>query len=111
MVERFKQNTFPQVVTELPMGECWMVVEDWSYQTEADERSKHHPGHGYPATNYKFAKVTRVFYTEKDFKEHMESLLLKNEAYGVHVRGFHCFGIDTTLEKSVAFRDSSREQG
>jgi hypothetical protein len=57
-----------QRIDDLPDGEFYAIVQNNSVHIPADERSKTHPGHGYPASTEYFLGM-RIFSKEDLIEE------------------------------------------
>lgn len=50
-------NTNPKTVSELPNESFFAIITESSEYVEGDERSKTHPGHGYPAYTLRYLNM------------------------------------------------------
>ena len=58
-------------VNDIPEGEYWVIVKNQSVTIPGDERSRTHPGHGYPEHTEHYLSMT-VYETKKVMLAEME---------------------------------------
>jgi hypothetical protein len=58
---------------DIPAVEHWAIFEGSSITTEADERSKTNPGHGYPASTERFVTY-RAYLDQAEFEAEVRDL-------------------------------------
>ena len=69
-----------QSIDEVPKGEHWVILTDNSHYTPADERSKTHPGHGYPAST-SYYMDHEVFTSRDDWESVIKSMTKNNKKF------------------------------
>lgn len=57
-------GTFVSEPSSMPEGEHWAIMESTSVTTPGDERSRTHPGHGYPEHTKTY--ISYEAFTDKD---------------------------------------------
>ena len=75
---------------DLPQTECFVIAKTLTIHTEADERSRTNPGHGYPASTDHYVQIFLVFPDEESFKVEL-ARQVKEASFSVAsypVRGF-----------------------
>lgn len=68
-----------QFLNDVPKTECWIILKNQVTHVEGDERSKNHPGHGYPEHTDFTIEVDVICTTEAEFLD----------ALGERVRASH----------------------
>jgi hypothetical protein len=71
---------YPNSVSAIPSTEHWAIVEDVSVYTPGDERSRTHPGHGYPASTEHYFNYI-VFMDKKEWEADIRQRMADN-SYG-----------------------------
>ena len=79
------RDDYPRVIPkyadkpeDIPVGEHWAILTFGSIHIPGDERSRTHPGHGYPARNE--TKITYAYYDDEVvWKKEVERLTLQND--------------------------------
>jgi hypothetical protein len=79
---------FVNSLDDIPQTECWVIVKGTSVHHEGDERSRTHPGHGYPEHTDHFVQVYEVFTDEEIFKSQLAHEVKEAHFGGSSVRGF-----------------------
>jgi len=81
---------------ELPPGEHWAIIEGSSFTIPGDERSRTHPGHGYPESTERY--ITYEAFTDKtEFETELKARLRSKGQYRT-VRGIHVQVYEATTE-------------
>ena len=79
-----------------------MIVENRLVYHEGDERSRNHPGHGYPAHTEFTAQVILVFDNEYEFVQELGSLIRRcgdsNRYRGFLVQPYKVRWLDVVVE-------------
>ena len=69
-------RTHVEHYTDVPSDKpSWVIVENRRVYHEGDERSRQHPGHGYPAHTEFTAKIILVFDNEQELVQELGSLI------------------------------------
>lgn len=94
------KKKFVNTLEDLPLTECWVIVKDEAVHYEGDERSRTHPGHGYPEHTDRFVKVYEVYGNEEEFKTALGRAAETKQFGGYPVRGFKLipYTTKTTVE-------------
>lgn len=64
-------------------NKLWLIVTSDTIHHEGDERSRTHPGHGYPAYSEEVDRIQR-FTDYKEFLYKVEQLLLNKKKYSAY---------------------------
>lgn len=77
-----------RTLEDLSLTECWVIVKDGAVHHEGDERSRTHPGHGYPEYTERFVQIYELFENEQLFKDALASQVKEQRFGSPSVRGF-----------------------
>jgi hypothetical protein len=89
---------------DVPKGHHWMILQFGTIHTAGDERSRTHPGHGYPASDDPVAYY-EAFTDEAEWKQAIEKLV--NPAYGARKDFYAAEVTPATVTTSVSVRIGS----
>jgi len=65
---------YPSKVSELPEGECYAILHPESMTIPGDERSRTHPGHGYPEHSVDYWKI-ETFKNKEEWEQEIARLI------------------------------------
>ncbi len=92
-------------LSDVPEGRHWMILTFGMVHTPGDERSRTHPGHGYPASDNPVAYYT-VYTDEMEWKKAIEDLA--NPKFGARENFYaaevHPATVTTSVSVSVKVR-------
>lgn len=97
---RHKSVVYVRKPEDVPSVEHWAIIKGSSYTTEADERSKRCPGHGYPASTEHY--TTYEAYT--DFAECEEEVASMVNAKRETFRVLHVMPLSVKTNVTVEVR-------
>lgn len=86
--------------TQQPPQEVFAVVYKETIHVEGDERSRTHPGHGYPAHDIEH-QVFKEFKDEDDFRKWVESEMKPRYGSPRKFRAFRCSPIAISTEVKI----------
>lgn len=91
---------FASTIREVPSDKHYVILEQSSYYTPGDERSRTNPGHGYPASTTNF--LTYKAYTDfKDWEEQIDYLTRANKSFKAYVAHPATVEVKTTVKVDV----------
>lgn len=76
-----------QFVNDIPQSEHWIILKNRVTHVEGDERSKNHPGHGYPEHTDHTIEVDVACSTEAEFLDELGKRIRASNNDGTY-RGF-----------------------
>ena len=94
-----KTSKFVQTVGDLTSGEHWAIITEATMFIPGDERSRTHPGHGYPESIEHY--ITYESFTDevafrKELQQRMSLAFSGSKVKGIHVTS--CFSAKTVIE-------------
>lgn len=95
-----RNSIFVHRPDEIPKTEHWAIIDGSSVTVPGDERSRTHPGHGYPEHTDHFITY-EAFTNEEEFKKELARRLQQNPFRSRPVRGIHVLPVTTTIEVKI----------
>jgi hypothetical protein len=80
-MDAYKARTYVGKVDDLPAGEHFVILELGSISIPGDERSRTHPGHGYPAHTETTVKYI-VFNSREAWETEIKRRVEEKDRYG-----------------------------
>jgi hypothetical protein len=87
----------PLAVSDLPERQCWIILQSETVHVPGDERSRTHPGHGYPEHTERHWSI-QVFDDAESWTKEIELLAKNNREFQA---GVYC---PAAVETSVTVR-------
>ena len=86
-------------LSDIPTGPHWAIVKTTSVTTPGDERSRTHPGHGYPEHTTTYITY-QTFTSQAEWENEVERLTMQR--YGEQFRALKVEVADVKVRVSVA---------
>jgi hypothetical protein len=96
----WNNGKFCHSTAEIPTGEHYAIIYGESVHIPGDERSRTHPGHGYPESSHSYL-VYVAFEKKAEWEKQIEEMI--GSVYGAHMdfKAFHVKPAKITQKFSV----------